>query len=300
MISKLPSTKSIQAFLISAEHLNFTHAANAMNMTQGALSRQIKSLEELAGGSLFFRQARGLALTSRGELLRPRLEKVLEELESALVTASDSPTKVKLNAPSCITSWLLPRLMDFQQAYPSIDIELTSTIKHSLEPSFDTYDAVILFGKKPTQSSIFSHELFEEKLAPMCSPQILVNYSLFELENDPVKLTQYPWLHANKEKTDWTLWLQHINKPKLTNPANQQFATLDQAMNAAIQGFGIAIGDVTLAANELEASRLIQLSSNHVKSGSGYYLTLSRHRQTEPLSMLCDWLTATPSSPDNL
>lgn len=293
MKKHLPSTKALQSFVATADQLNFTHAANELNLTQGAVSRQIQSLEEYVGGELFYRHARGLTLTAKGEMLLPLVKASISQLQSALAQVSDSPSKIRLNAPSCITSWLLPRLMAFQEAFPDIDVELTSSIKQVFEPNFDPFDAVIIYDKTPNHPSCISHLLFEEQLAPICQPQLIkANHQSDPLTSviEPQYLNLYPWLHANAEQSDWNLWLRHIDQVNLTNKANQNFATLDQAMNAAIQGFGIAIGDVTLAEHDLKLKRVVTVSDETVFSGCGYYLIQPKNRQSSSLTTLVDWL----------
>ncbi|MEZ8824506.1 LysR substrate-binding domain-containing protein [Vibrio amylolyticus] len=294
MKKQLPSTKTLQSFLATAAHLNFTHAANEMNQTQGAISRQIQSLEEHIGGALFYRHARGLTLTPKGERLVPLIQESIDQLKSALAQVVDSPSKIRLNAPSCITSWLLPRLMAFQQTYPKIEVELTSSIKHVYEPDFDSFDAVISYGQVPKRTTLTSQLLFEEKLAPICRPEHIQDQDKQSNRSfviDSERLSQYTWLHANTEQSDWGLWLKHIKNEKLSSSSNQHFATLDQAMNAALQGFGIAIGDITLAAQDLELARIVRVSEETVLSGSGYHLIQPKNRQSSELSSLIQWLT---------
>jgi len=290
MKKTLPSIKSMQAFLATASHLNFTHAASELNLTQGAISRQIQSLEQHLGTELFYRHARGLSLTPKGEQLSPLIEESLNQLHSALEKVSGGESKIRLNAPSCITSWLLPRLMDFQQQYPDIDVELTSTIKHALEPNFDSFDMVIVYGKENANHRLHSQCLFEETLAPICRPDKI---PAIELNQQPVEaLKDYTWLHANPQQSDWKLWLEQTGHRGLSSHNNQHFATLDQAMNAALQGFGIAIGDTTLAQQDLVIGRLAQLNQTTVKSGNGYYLLHPKTRQSEAKRCLEEWLIA--------
>ncbi|OEE78520.1 LysR substrate-binding domain-containing protein [Vibrio genomosp. F6] len=289
MNKPLPSTKTLQSFLATAHHLNLTHAAKEMNLTQGAISRQIQSLEQHVGIDLFYRHARGLSLTPKGVELVPLIEETISQLKSALSQVSTSPDHIKLNAPSCITSWLLPRLMSFQQAFPDIDVELTSTIKHRFEPNFDPFDAVIVFGQPPRQKALQSDLLFEEKLTPICRPELMT-----EIEQKkaltPEDFTQFTWLHANAAQSDWAIWLNHVGKTNLQSKQNQHFATLDQAMNAAVQGFGIAVGDITLAEQDLLLGRVVSPHPQTMLSGNGYFLIQPKNRQNHSLSMLVDWL----------
>ncbi|WP_165313213.1 LysR substrate-binding domain-containing protein [Vibrio ziniensis] len=285
----LPSTKTLQAFLATAEHLNFTKAANALNLTQGAISRQILSLEELLGVKLFFRHARGLSLTQQGLKFIPHAEDVLHRLCVAIEEVSSTPSTIKLNAPSCVTSWLLPRLMAFQDAHPDIDVELTSTIKHHLEPNFNLFDAVIMYSKAPKLPSVVSHQLFEERLTPICRPELLNDLGQQLVLDDLPRLT---WLHANTEQSDWKLWLNHMDKKELFSKSNQHFSTLDQTMNAAQQGFGIAVGDITLAEQDLAMHRLIKPFDQTVLSGHSYYFLYPKQSDNPMLDTLQDWLVS--------
>lgn len=285
----LPSTKTLQAFLATAEHLNFTKAANALNLTQGAISRQILSLEELLGVKLFFRHARGLSLTQQGLKFMPHAEDVLHRLRVAIEEVSSTPSTIKLNAPSCVTSWLLPRLMAFQDAHPDIDVELTSTIKHHLEPNFNLFDAVIMYSKTPKIPSVVSHQLFEECLTPICRPELLHDLGQDLAVDD---LPRFTWLHANTEQSDWKLWLNHMERKDLFSKSNQHFSTLDQTMNAAQQGFGIAVGDITLAEQDLAMHRLIKPFEQTVLSGHSYYFLYPKQSDNPMLDTLQDWLVS--------
>ncbi|WP_136487047.1 LysR substrate-binding domain-containing protein [Vibrio sp. H11] len=283
----LPSTKTLQAFLATAEYLNFTRAADALNLTQGAISRQIQSLEELLGVKLFYRHARGLSLTQQGLKFVPHAEDILRRLRMAIDDVSSTPSSIKLNAPSCVTSWLLPRLMAFQEAHPEIDVALTSTIKHHPEPDFDRYDAVILYGKATKMPNLVSQLLFEERLTPICRPELLAEgQETLSLE----QLTKMTWLHANSEQSDWKLWLAHHGQRGLSSRSNQHFSTLDQAMNAAQQGFGIAVGDVTLAAQDLAMHRLVSPFSDAVPSGYNYSILFPKQSDNPMLDLLQNWL----------
>ncbi|UUM32057.1 LysR substrate-binding domain-containing protein [Vibrio japonicus] len=293
MNSRLPSTKNLQAFLATAEHLNFTHAAEKLNMTQGAISRQIQALESIIGATLFYRQARGLSLTPEGDKFVPKAEDIIKRLQIAVREVSEGANRIKLNAPSCVTSWILARIASFQQAYPEINVELTSTTKHQAIPNFDSFDLVVMYGKPAKSKSIRQALLFEEKLAPICSPELWAKQTSRSNRTDQRLLDLFTWLHANQEQSDWKLWLNECGLADLRGKTNQTFATLDQAMNAAQLGYGIAIGDLTLAEQDLKLKRVIQPFDEVVSSGNGYYLMSHSDNDNATISNLVDWLTST-------
>ncbi|UXI04147.1 LysR substrate-binding domain-containing protein [Photobacterium sp. TY1-4] len=292
-----PTMKELQSFLVTAQQLNFTTAAQVLNLTQGAVSRQISSLETRLNIRLFNRHARGLTLTHKGTEFLPLVENALNQIHRAVDQITNDKQQIKLKVPSCITSWLLPKLMTFQQQYPEIDVELTSAIKHNINFASEPFDAAICYGQPPRQKDLISYLLFEEQLAPVCSPRLLATHE-HTLAADEMRA--FTWLHATPQKSDWSLWLSHIAQksaiPEKMAPdmkqseQNQHFATLDLAVSAAMQGFGIAIGDITLARPDLDAGRLVMPNPNSVASGNGYYLVRPKNLQTASLDLLFDWL----------
>lgn len=285
----LPTIKELTAFLITSKTLSFTSAADELNVTQGAISRQIIALENRLQTTLFHRQARGLALTDKGREFLPQIEKAINQIQHAVTKVSADKNLIKLKAPSCITTWLLPKLMAFQQAHPEIDVELTSAINHSVNFSTEPFNAAICYGHKPHSAELSANLLFKEILAPMCSPTLIVgNEEVMSAE----RMSQFTWLHATPDKSDWQLWLSNnADNPPALATQNQHFATLDLAVSASLQGFGIAIGDTTLAKPDLDSQRLVMPNPNTVTSGKGYYLVYPDNQVSPAMRLLIQWLT---------
>ena len=285
----LPTTKELTAFLVTTKTLSFTSAADELNVTQGAISRQIIALENRLQVTLFHRQARGLTLTEKGREFLPLIEKAINQIQHAVAKVSADEHLIKLKAPSCITTWLLPKLMAFQQAHPEIDVELTSVINHSVNFSTEPFNAAICYGHESQSAELSSNLLFEEILAPMCSPTLVADN---EEELPAESMSQFTWLHATPDRSDWKLWLSKTDNDHSTHASqNQHFATLDLAVSASLQGFGIAIGDVTLAKPDLESQRLIMPNSKTVASGKGYFLVYPSNQQSAAMKLLIEWLT---------
>ena len=292
MYSRLPSTKQLQAFLVTANHLNFTLAAHVLNVTQGAVSRQIISLEEQLKVRLFNRHARGLTLSAQGREFLPLVEHALNQIYHAVEKVSNDKPVIKLKVPSCITTWLLPKIMTFQQAYPEIDVELTSSINHQINFSTESFDAAICYGFTPKEKTLVSNLLFEEHLTPVCAPSLLPRgESSLSIE----QIKSMTWLHATPQKSDWLLWLAKAQSTSSAAEQNQHFATLDLAVSAAIQGFGISIGDITLAKLDLESGRLVAPHKLLVESGKGYYLVHPKTSKNPTLALLITWLLSIDS-----
>jgi len=279
MNNRLPSTKEMQAFVVTAEQLKFTSAAQ--------LSRQIIALEKKLGNALFHRHARGLTLTEKGLHFLPLIKQVLQQMKSAVEQVSAIKPIIKLKAPSCITTWLLPKIMIFQQTYPDITVELTSSIKHDTNFSSESFDAAIYYCTEIKDKNLTCNLLFEEVLTPVCAPSLLpegkILLSITEMKN-------MPWLHSTPQQSDWCLWLAEMDSPTLKSKHNQHFATLDASVGAAKQGFGISIGDFVLASLDVASGALVMPHSLQVKSGKGYYLASSKTSNNLSLPILIAWL----------
>ncbi len=267
----------LQTFLVTARHLNFTHAASELCITQGAVSRQIQALEAWFGFPLFTRHARGLALTPRAEQLLPELTQLLEKLYLLTEQVRLSPEQIRLKSPSCAMRWLVPLLVSFEQHYPQFHVALTTTHDHRRQ--LEDFDVAVIYGSADLPGEI----LFDEEITPVMAGHLTAPENYQQLQN-------YTFLHPTSDMSDWQLWLnQQGTQPEMLR--NQHFETMDLAINAAVQGFGITMADIHLAAPEIAQGRLSAPFSHTVKTGACYKLL---HRpitmQDQPLQALIHWL----------
>lgn len=260
MLRRSLPLNAIDAFLVTARHLNLTHAAKELCLTQGAVSRKIAALEQWFGFSLFERHARGLRLTPQGSALLPELQSAFEHLASVAEQARQQQTVVRLKAPTCAMRWLVPRLLRLERENPDLQVSLTTTSDHTVNFKTEPYDAAIVFGTQLSAGDL----LFEEALTPVIGAQWDENCA-------PEQMT---FLHPTRDKTDWSLWLAGQTQIAPAMKKNQHFDTMDLAISAAIQGFGIAIADETLVAEDFRAGRLRRPFSHSVKTGASYRLVL--------------------------
>ncbi|MCU5775588.1 LysR substrate-binding domain-containing protein [Erwiniaceae bacterium BAC15a-03b] len=270
---------AIHAFIVTARHLNLTHAAAELCITQGAVSRKIAALESWLGFPLFDRHARGLTLTPQGAALLPALKSGFDQMVHATEKASKSNRSVRLKAPTCAMRWLLPKLVELEQLRPDIHISLTTTVEHSSQ--LDNFDAAIVYGA-PLEKG---YRLFDEALTPVMSASLLKQQQLM-----PEDLAHFTFLHPTADSTDWQLWLR-AQQVELVMKRNQHFATMDLAISAAIQGYGITVADVTLIQADLAMQRLVAPFSNSVKTGAVYSLLQRPENDAPPfLTELVAWL----------
>ncbi|MGK3141850.1 LysR substrate-binding domain-containing protein [Pantoea sp. C2G6] len=274
--SSLP-LNAIHAFLVTARHLNLTHAASELCLTQGAVSRKIAALEQWLGLTLFDRHARGLRLTPQGAALLPELRQGFELMEQASEKARRSHTSIRLKAPTCAMRWLVPRLVALEQQRPDLHVALTTTLDHATQ--LENYDAAIVYGK-PHAGGIC---LFAESLTPVIAADQ-------PCPESPSALAAMTFLHPTGDSRDWQCWLA-AQRVTLSMRRNQHFATMDLAISAAIQGFGVAIADSNLVESDIASGRLIKPFAGEVKTGAVYTLLQRPAADAPPfLAELVAWL----------
>jgi len=287
MQTSLPSLDVLKTFVVVAQRLNFTHAAQALNLTQGAVSRQILGLEQQLGYPLFSRRARGLVLTAQGALLLTPVQQALEQLGEALVRVGAQPGMLRIKCPTCAMRWVLPRIIRLQNERPEMHIELTASVSHGVDFGTEHFDAAVVFGEPQRKRLVVQH-LFDEILTPVCTPTYL---PALDRPPVPADLAQKTLLHPTRDRRDWLLWLKAAGHEALPSAKAQHFDTLDLATSAALQGFGIAIGDLCLLEEDIQANRIVTPFPLSVLSGAAYYLVYPE-RAVIPVALteLVDWL----------
>lgn len=290
-MKRLPPLPALHTFLVTAQHCNFTRAAQHLHITQGAVSRQIAGLEEQLGYPLFQRQARGLSLTREGQDWLPRVQQVFALIEQGVREVGARTATLQLKAPTCVMRWLLPRLMEWQALRPDVPVELTTTVQHGVDFRHEGFDAAVVYGSPPAQGSLV-RKLFDEQLTPVCAPSLLQGGMPLERVED---LARHMLLHPSRDERDWRLWLQAAGAAFEPQGRRQHFETLDMAMAMASQGTGVAIGDWALIGDDLRSGRLCMPFALKVITGKGYYLVCPSKSLPPGLGELLEWLQARAS-----
>ncbi|HGY9624645.1 LysR substrate-binding domain-containing protein [Pseudomonas juntendi] len=287
-MKRLPPLPALHTFLVTAQHCNFTRAAQQLHITQGAVSRQIAGLEEHLGYPLFLRQARGLSLTREGQDWLPRVQQVFALIEQGVREVGGRSTTLQLKAPTCVMRWLLPRLMEWQALRPDVPVELTTTVQHGVDFRREGFDAAVVYGAPP-DTGLQVRKLFDEQLTPVCAPSLLEGPVPLAHVQD---LGRHMLLHPSRDEHDWQLWLQATGTEIVPHGPRQHFETLDMAMAMAAQGTGVAIGDWALVGDDLRSGRLCMPFELKVLTGKGYYLVSPSKHMPAGLGELMDWLEA--------
>jgi LysR family glycine cleavage system transcriptional activator len=263
---RLPPLHALQIFATVARHRSFTRAADQLCITQGAVSRQIQTLESHFGFPLFKRHTKGLTLTPEGEQLLPVINESFARIEDISMKLTRQRTDLALKVPTCVMRWMLPRILCFQGEHPDLHVQITTAWQHDVDFSNEPFDAAIVYGTSPG-AGVFALPLFDERLTPVCAPELRQTTSLDAIGD----LARHTLLHPTRDHRDWRAWLAHAGAADVDPDRGPSFDSLDLATNAAIQGFGIAIGDVTLVDDDVRARRLEQPFDVVLETGARYF-----------------------------
>lgn len=293
MARRLPPLYALRAFEAAARHASFTRAAEELAITQSAVSRHIRTLEDHFGCSLFERAGRHLRLSESARLLLPGVRDGFDALERACTALSADDATLRLKAPSTLTMrWLLARLSRFRQRNPDIEVQLTSAWMDVDKVDFhqEPFDCAVLLssgGAFPAEWE--SVELFAEWLIPVCAPEAVADAPW-----DLARLQAAELLHPTPDRRDWRRWLQAMGlEERVPLRGGQVFDTLELGIVAAARGYGVSIGDLVMIAEDVEQGRLGLPWPSAVASGDSYYLVWPKGRRGEErLRRLRDFLLA--------
>ena len=292
-LRRLPPLHSLTVFAAAAASGSFSSAATLLFVTQGAVSRQVQQLEQHLGCALFTRHKRGLRLTDEGRALLPVVEDAMGRLAGACDALRNLGQVLVLRMPPTFaTRWFLPILPELRALLPDVDVRITTY--DAWEPDFERsdVDAAVVQGRG-NWVGIESVALMPEVLTPVCSPQMAARIAS---AND---LAALPLLHCSPLDA-WPRWLQVAGVLPRDLRRGQTFDTLELALTAATRGQGVAIGDLNLIRESLEAGLLVAPFAQTVEQGLSYYLAYPPDRAQQPkIKVLREWLSlrAMPAAP---
>ncbi len=288
MRRKIPSTAALISFEAAARHESFTRAAEELSLTQGAICRQIASLEDFLSVELFRRSRRGVKLTEAGLSYSRRVATQLDAVErdTLSVMGQQGTNVIELAVvPTFGTQWLLPRLKDFQLKHPEVTVNLTNRTRPFLFADTE-FDAAIYFGDADW-SGTESHRLMGENPMPVCSPTLLGDHTQLTAQ----AIAELPLLQQTTRPYAWRQWFnsQQLNIPRdMTGPRYELFSMLAQA---AMHDMGVALIPPFLIQRELTEKRLVVANSQALSSIKAYYLMIPERKiESASLKAFRDWL----------
>ena len=283
----LPSIAHLAAFEAVARTGSVTSAARELDLTQSAVSRQIKALEEHLGVELFLRERQTVRLTLAGDAYAREIREALRRISSASLNLRANPHGGTLNLailPTFGTRWLAPRLGRFLGANPGVTINLVTRLS-SFDFRLDSIDAAIHFGHPHWPGAELTF-LMSEWTIPACSPKFLEEHAISEARH----LLDVPLLHLTTRPDAWENWFSEngVDFQTLHGMLFDQFAT---AAQAAIAGLGIALLPIFLIEDELKRGDLVAAIDRATESRERYYLAYPAERADyAPLAAFRDWI----------
>ena len=256
MSDRLPPLTALRAFDAAARHMSFAAAAAELNVTPAALSFQIKSLEDHLGHKVFRRLNRAVELTEAGRVLAPGLADGFAALTAAwraVHRLNDNKNLTVTAGPAFTSKWLAPRMFEFAQAHPDIELRFAASLK-IVDMVRDEVDVAIRFGRGE-EAGVYVRPLFRDWMTPMMTP------ALAEQFPNPDDLSNAVLIHDDSiaflnAETTWARWAHHAGVT-LDADHGPRFSQADHALDAAMSGAGVVLGRVCLATRALEQGRLV-------------------------------------------
>ncbi|RTR02953.1 LysR substrate-binding domain-containing protein [Halomonas nitroreducens] len=290
MQRSLPPLNALKAFEAAAQCQSFTQAATRLCVTQSAVSRQVKLLEEQLGVVLFDRSGGHLKLTAAGSRLLPVLRQSFDRIAWTVGGLRDQETlsRLKLNVPPTFASrWLVPRLGRLKSLHPSLELSITTRFEDALLDN-NELDGVIRFGAGEWPE-VDAELLIQETHVAVCAPHLLEGRRGREVD-----LTRHTLLHVLRDDYrfhTWEHWLQAAGLQGVDTSGGMAFDVLELAIQAAINGVGVTIADRHMIARELMRGDLVQLLDVEVTGHQSYWLvTRSGHQESANMGLFRRWL----------
>jgi LysR family glycine cleavage system transcriptional activator len=291
---RLPPLSALRAFESAARHMSFSRAADELSVTPGAVSHQIRALEEELGVALFRRLNRAIELTDAARLLLPGLSEAfrgIEETVGRVRAHTDTGVLTVTTSPSFAAKWLVLRLHRFQERHPEIDVRVSAT------------EDLVAFGKGDVDLGIrygtghypglSIEKLFENEVFPVCSPGLLDGEHALTA---PAALGHYALIHDQTVDKDplvptWSMWLKAAGVPGIDAEHGLRFNNSFLALEAAIAGRGVALANSTIAAGDLATRRLVRPFALGLPDRFSYWIVLPPGAiERRKIRIFRDWL----------
>jgi DNA-binding transcriptional LysR family regulator len=284
----------MRLFEAAGRHLSFKAAAEDLCITPSAISHGVQTLEEWLGVELFIRGNRSLTLSDAGAAYLPQVQAALEMLSRASETVPGRrPTgRLAVSVPPTFgMRWLLPRLLRFNERHPRIEVTV-DTSHRRVEFSRDGIDIAIRMGKGDWPG-LHSTCLVRERLVPVCAPHLAPSI------RTAADLCKSTLLHVTKASEDWAGWAALADVDIADSTGGLRFDTIQMALEAAVGGFGIALGRMPLIEQDLTANRLVQILGPPRFCSTGYWLVMQRETVLQPeVNAFRNWINAELKSSD--
>jgi LysR family transcriptional regulator, glycine cleavage system transcriptional activator len=282
----VPYLNGIKAFEAAARGGGFAAAARELNVSAAAISRMVRLLENRLGVVLFERQAKGLALTAAGRLYQSGLTPIfasLVQLTSQVAGIGGEQMLTVGVGPTFAIRWLIPRLADFRREAPAIDVRITTG--GAAAPFSDAWTCGVQLTRAAVPG-LDAELLFTADLMPVCRPEVAAGL------REPADLANAALLRVAHAPDDWPSWLNVADVPSVT-AHGAVFEFYGQALQAAADGLGVALGIRPYIDDDIASGRLVAPFTLTVPKGMGWYLIYRDARRREPAFVVFrNWIVA--------
>jgi len=285
-MKRLPPLKSLPVFSEVAKQLSFSKAAEALCVSHSAVSQSIKNLEQHLQCKLFHRESGQVVLTDSGQRYLVEINAALNIIHEATareIQGDDETDTLNVNMLTSLSlTWLIPRLPEFQDQFPEIDIRLSGITREVLFAQ-DQIDLTVYYGKGKWPG-LKADLLFHNELFPVCTPKLLVG-------KKDLSEVKFIYVTAPERQGDWPLWLEAAGLPEPEDKAKLYFRHTIQALQAAEKGMGIAIAHSCFVEQSIKTGQLVVPVDIKVQDPNSYYLVYPEaHLQKEKVKHFRDWM----------
>ncbi|WP_291588595.1 transcriptional regulator GcvA [Comamonas sp. UBA7528] len=283
----LPPLSTVRSFEATARHGSAARAAEELHVTPGAISQQLRKLEDFVGQRLFERQARGLVLTDAGRVLLAGCQEALAALQRATAQLRHQRQVLLVSCtPVFAAQWLVPRLQDFLQSSPEVDVHVSTTAR-LVDLAAEGVHFAVRHGLG-RYAGLQARRLLDDDLQPVCSPLWVAHRPTAQAAD----ITAAGLLHDG-QRDDWQLWARAAGRPQLDTSQGIVFVDSNAAIEAALAGRGVALARRSMVVNELEQGRLLALQVPPLVTPLAYYLVFREPTLAQPAARrFHDWLLA--------
>ncbi|WP_299604430.1 transcriptional regulator GcvA [uncultured Tateyamaria sp.] len=290
MPDRLPPLTALRAFDAAARHMSFAKAAEELHVTPAALSFQIKSLEEHLGTQVFHRLNRAVELTEAGRAMAPGMADGFQTLAAAWRAAErtlDTGTLTVTAGPAFTAKWLAPRLYDFAQAHPEIELHFSASLK-MVDLNRDGVDVAIRFGTGKDED-MFSKLLAMEWVCPVMTPELAAQYPTPESLKDAPLIFDDSIVNL-RPSADWSTWFRMMGID-FAPTHGARFSQADHAVDAALAGMGVTLGRRSLVVKDMHDGRLVAPWPNALDTGVRFRFLCAEGAETRPhIAAFLDWM----------
>ncbi len=290
MHKAMPPLSALRAFEAAARHLSFTLAARELHVTPGALSHQIRGLEELLDVKLFERRVRAIALTTAGKQLYPGLQSGFGQIREAVASLNavgNSKVLVLSTSPGLTSKWLVPRLYRFSNEFPDVDVRISASVNRANFTTDGIDMAIRYMTLEPAPDrALESEKIVEISLIAVCSPRLLKKHGPVKSAQD---LARLPLIHdeslnPHMAAFGWREWFEAAGVGSVDLRRGLRFNSADHALDAAGEGAGILLAFDLLAYDDLRTGRLVVPFRLALPSGRAFHLVWPKGRKANQVA----------------